>query len=248
MKIVGITTIRNEEGIIKDTLDHFTKFCNAGIYVYDDASEDRTVDICKKHFAIETLIKGKNWSKERMWAQAYNRQRVLKEAQKDNPDWLIYFDADERIDWDFKGFENYDAIKMKLFDFYITEEDKDKNYKERKWIGPEFRRIIMMFKNSPYLKYYKKGQREVSLSPNAKILEAGFVKHYGKAISVKEWDKTCDYYSRYFPEQYSEKWLERKGKSIHTKSDLGNRLITWDGKEKSHIFLTIRDRIILEKK
>lgn len=57
MKIVGITRIRNEAGIIKATLDHVSKLVDE-IYVYDDCSEDNTVEICKSH----EIIHGENRS------------------------------------------------------------------------------------------------------------------------------------------------------------------------------------------
>ncbi|MBK7632429.1 MAG: hypothetical protein IPJ23_17345 [Ignavibacteriales bacterium] len=119
---------------------------------------------------------------------------------------------------------------MKLFDFYITSEDIDKKYFERKWLGPEFREIIIAFKNSNELCYKHADQREVSLGKGT-IENLGYVRHYGKAISVEEWEKTCDYYGKHFP-QYSEKWEKRKGKAVHNGvSDFGNKLISW--KEKS---------------
>jgi glycosyltransferase involved in cell wall biosynthesis len=144
MKIVGITKIRNEQDIIKDTLNHFAQFCNAGIYIYDDVSTDNTVEICKTHPAVKDVILGKTWNPNRFEAEWQTKQAVLKRAQQDNPDWIIYFDADERIEFDFSThyLKDYDAVMMKLFDFYITKEDVDKSYKERKWLGCEYRRKI----------------------------------------------------------------------------------------------------------
>jgi len=235
MKIAGITKIRNEQEIIQDTLDHFS-FCDA-LYVYDDCStDDNTVNICKSHKKVESVIHGSYWDPDRYRAETKNRQRVFEEAQKDNPEWIIYFDADERIDWNFKGYENYDGIVMKLFDFYITEEDKGKPYHERQWLGPEYRNILMMFRNVPGILYWAPDQREITLRNNARILHAGYVKHYGKAISIEEWELTCDYYATYF-EKYRMKWLERKGKAIHNQSDFGRPLIKWDEKELKGVIL-----------
>jgi len=230
--IVGITRVRNEEEIISDTIEHFSQWCEK-IYVYDDCSTDRTVEILKG-FNNVVVIEGKEWDKDRFRAEYTTRQRVLEEAQKENPEWILYFDADERIDWDFKGLEEGDVVWMKLFDFYITEEDKNLTYKDRKWLGQEYRRIAMLFRNSPELKYWKNDQRICSYPDNYREINAGYVKHYGKAISIEEWEKTCDYYQN-FPEPYKTKWLERKGKAIHTKSDFGTELIKWEDKEKHQI-------------
>jgi hypothetical protein len=229
MKIVGITKVRNEQEIIQDTLDYYS-FCDA-LYVYDDCSTDHTVNICKSHKKVKAVVQGTHWDLDRYRAEYQTRQRIFEEALKDNPEWVIYFDADERIEWDFKGYENYDCIVMKLFDFYITEDDKNHPYYDRQWLGPEYRNILMMFRNMPGIGYFMPDQREALLRRDAKVLHTGYVKHYGKAISIDEWEKTCDYYSSYFDEPYRTKWLKRKGKAVHSQSDFGRPLIRWDEKE-----------------
>jgi len=228
MKIALITRIRNEEEIIKDFLDYYAPFVD-GIYIYDDVSTDSTVSICKQHHKVKGIIEAKEWDTDRIRAEYTTRQAVLELARKDNPDWFIYVDADERIDFGgiFDVLDWYDGVVMRLFDYYITEEDKDKNYKERKWLGQEYRSILMMFRNMPHLKYQHRDQREMILPDNARILYAGNVKHYGKAISIEEWEKTCEYYSKHFPEPYKSKWEARKGRAIHTISDFGGKLIQW---------------------
>ena len=229
MHLAGITRVRNEQEIIKDTLDHYS-FCDA-LYVYDDCSTDNTVNICNNHTKVKSVVMGASWDLNRPRAEAQTRQRILEEAQKDKPEWIICFDADERIDWDFKDYENYDGIIMKLFDFYITKEDKDCTYSDRQWLGPEYRNILMMYRNTPHVKFCMMDQREALLRRGAKLLQAGYVKHYGKAISIDEWERTCDYYSTYFGGRYKTKWLNRKGKAIHNQSDFGRPLIKWDEKE-----------------
>ena len=37
---------------------------------------------------------------------------------------------------------------MKLYDFHITAEDVDRRYDERRWMGPEYRTILMAFRNA----------------------------------------------------------------------------------------------------
>lgn len=250
-KIYGLLRVRNEEKIIEDTLQHLAEFCNA-VFVYDDCSTDNTYEICKNHPIVKSVVKGETWDVDRERAESENRQMLLEEAQKhaDKNDWFVYIDADERIDFDWSIIPNLSldiiAIRMKLFDFYITPEDVDKKYYDRKWIGPEYREIVIAFRNSPFLRYDHLDQREVSLG-NGKILSSGFVKHYGKAISVEEWENTCEYYSKYF-KKYSEKWEKRKGKAIHYGySDFNNPLITWDEKEEKGIDLKLLEQKIFMK-
>jgi len=242
MKIIGLTRVRNEAAIIKDTLDYYAPYCNLGILVFDDASEDETVKICSDHPAVNEVFENKEWKPNRTEEEYKNRQTLLEMAQKYNADWIIYFDADERIDfsfWDQMYWAPYDAIMMKLFDFYITESDVDKDYKHREFCGSEYREIVMMFKNNPALKYHIPDQRVVTLAPNAKILKAGYVKHYGKAISIAEWEETCKYYYDNFPEPYKTKWKNRMGKAVHKDvSDFGLPLIRWSEKETKGVLLT----------
>tara|TARA_R110001606_G_scaffold14319_2_gene60681 strand:+ start:21126 stop:21869 length:744 start_codon:yes stop_codon:yes gene_type:complete len=240
MKIIGLTRIRNESEIVVETLDHMATFCDR-VYVYDDASTDNTVELCQDHSIVAGIVEGKEWDNDRENAEYENRQAVLDLARKSKPDsedWFIYMDCDERIDFDWDMFNNnhmrIDAIMMRLFDFYITEEDKDLHYSKRTKLGPEYRDILFMFKNSHALGYFHRDQRECNMRPGTRIGVAGYVKHYGKSISVQQWEDTCEYYATAFP-KYAAKWNARRGKAIHTESDFGYPLITWDEKEAKGI-------------
>lgn len=233
MKIIGLTRIRNEDRIILDTLDHWAKICTGGIYVYDDASNDKTVEICKTHPAVKGIIEGKQWDYDRARAEFENRQAVLTLAQKyaTPDDWFVYFDADERLffeEWHLLFNPHVKAIACKLFDAYITPEDVQSPYFERDWFGPEFRTIVFFFRNSIHLSYDSPDQRIVNLEPGIRVPISGYVKHYGKGISIQHWEETCDYYMNCFP-KYSAKWEARKGKAVKVdyKSDFGNDLIRW---------------------
>ena len=244
MKVIGLTRIRNESEIIQDTLDHMATFCSE-VIVYDDCSTDKTVEICESHPIVSTIIKGTQWSLDRYKEEYANRHLLFLEAQKvlDADDWFVYMDADERIEFDFSllkslSMESIDAVYMRLFDFYITSQDINENYYNRTMIGPEFREIGMIFRMKNATGWHHSDQRICSTS-KANYIFKGFVKHYGKAISIKEWEKTCEYYSTYFPEPYKSKWNNRKGKAIHTKSDFGRELIKWEDKETSKLLYKI---------
>lgn len=233
--IIGITKVRNEAAIIKDTLDRWAAICTGGIYVYDDVSTDRTVDICKAHPAVKDVVAGTYWDPDREKAEWMNRQQILNRARMDaTPDtWFVYFDADEHL-YNFEEFGLFitpgiNAVACRLYDFYITPEDVNKSYLEREWIGPEFRTIVFFFRNMPGIQYHLPDQRIVTLPPDVGTIPIhGDIKHYGKGISVEHWEETCDYYIKFWP-KYSDKWRKRKGKAVHTEylSDFGNKLIKW---------------------
>jgi len=243
VRVIGLIRIRNEAAIIQDTLDHMSRFCSGGIYVYDDVSTDDTQAICAAHPMVRGVVRGEYWDSNRGRANYENRAAVLAAGQKEaNPqDWFVYLDADERVEFNWSDlFElppDVIAIRMKLFDFYITADDAQQDYRARRWMGPEYRSIVIAYRNLPTLRFRHLGQREVEVGTDGRIATSGFVKHYGKAVSIQQWEDTCNYYSTYFP-AYAAKWNARRGKAIHTRSDFGYELIRWEDKESKGIPLT----------
>ena len=232
MNIVGITRIRNEENVIGHTLKHLSNFCS-DILVYDDCSTDKTVEVCKHSPKVRTIIENKKWEsdpKKRLELEGTQRNEIYQACLRYKPDWVYYFDADEFIDFDkiwLYGI-NANAIRCRFFDFYITPNDINKHFLEREYCGIEYREIITLFRPEMGLNF---PHREPFI-PNKKEFTLGKVKHYGKAVSVEEWEKTCDYYANHLYEVnngqlISEKWKKRKGKAVHNKSDFNTDLITW---------------------
>lgn len=233
--------MRNESAILKDTLDSWARYCTGGIYIYDDASDDNTVEIARSHPAVKDVIVGSFWDPDREKAEWWNRQQVLVRAQQDaTPDtWFVYFDADEFLfnfdDYSLLHDPEVKAIACRLYDFYITPHDTELPYHKREWIGPEFRTIPFFFRNSPYLRYHLPDQRIVTMEPGIQIPIHGDIKHYGKGYSVEHWESTCDYYIKFWP-KYSDKWRKRKGKAVHKdmRSDFGNPLIEWKNRAQGY--------------
>lgn len=237
MYIIGICRFRNSKDTLKDVLDHLESIVTE-VILYDDASDDTSVLIANNHRLVSKVIRNDHWETDpamRAQAEGVHRQILFDAASKKKPDWIYVFDADEFIELDVDislGDRNIDTLSFRLFDFYITEEDKDLNYLNRKWIGPEYRDIPMFFRPSEGLKFYSRVPRGCL---NVKL--SGYVRHYGKAISVQAWEDKCFYYINHLNEDQpnsktiKDKWLERFGKAIHTKSDFNRELIYWDDKE-----------------
>jgi hypothetical protein len=106
-------------------------------------------------------------------------------------------------------------------------------------MGPEFRMINMIYRNGPQISFNFQGQREMQL-PGYRVMNGGYVKHYGKAISVEEWERTCDYYAAHWTGAMRIKWERRRGKAVHSDmlSDFGLPLITWGERDTKGQFLT----------
>jgi hypothetical protein len=240
MKIAGITRVRNESGIIQNTLDHVAKFVDV-IYVYDDASEDLTPNICEAHPAVDLVVQGDWWDptpKGRAEAEGLPRHKLYEYAVKQGADWVYCFDADEYlvpVDIDFKA----DTYYFRLFDYYITPEDIDATYLEREWMGPEYRDIPMLFNTKFNLRFTQRVPRGYG-----RYMEfGGWVKHYGKAYSVEQWEEDCRYYAevRWKDRRpvLRQRWLDRMGKAVHTKSDFDRPLITWEDRKNEDIIVAI---------
>jgi hypothetical protein len=238
--IVGIIRVRNEELIIKDTLDYMSTICD-GIVLYDDCSEDETYNITMEHDSVIAVVKNEIWEgapSERNIAETYQRQVILDLAQRYSPKWIYYADGDERCIGNIKQFlnskeaEKVDGIRVCLYDAYMTEDDckpivlGDKLLNFRDNFGPERRDIIMFWKNN---KNIKVNHRVPSLSDTKHNIITKFeCQHYGKSLSIDHWEATCDYYIHHRSiNNIRGKWTNRKGKAIHTESDFNRPLYKW---------------------
>ena len=229
--------VRNEEHIIEDTLNIWGGICDGGIHVYDDCSQDGTVEICKNHSAVAEVVTSDLFDPDRERAEWWNRKVVLHSARRfiTHTDWICYFDADEQIEeFDSTLLDNSECelISLMCFDPHITEEDKDlpqERYRERKYVGQEFYPLPFFFRNTLDLDYFYQDQRLPYVNfESTKQYMGGKLLHWGKGISEEIWERKCDYYADVFGPKYSEKWANRRGKAIHTESDFGNPLVLWD--------------------
>jgi len=239
--LVGMTRVRNESLLLPDTLDYLGRHVNA-ILAYDDASTDATVDILRAHPKVALIVANQSWEEDiaaRKLAEGRHRGLLLEMARAELPhDWMLCFDPDERVTGDLHGFvqglgpDGCDAIRVKLFDAYMTPEDhapytSDRELLDfRRFYGPEQRDILMLWRNRPEIVFAEgDGRTPRGMSQVRTDL---YCQHYGKSLSVEHWEETCDYYIRHFPfDTYGRKWTERKGKGIHTESDFKRPLYEW---------------------
>ena len=239
--LVGMTRVRNESLLLPDTLDYLGRHVNA-ILAYDDASTDATVEILRAHPKVALIVANQSWEEDiaaRKLAEGRHRGLLLEMARAELPhDWMLCFDPDERVTGHLRGFlqglggDGCDAIRVKLFDAYMTPEDhapytSDRELLDfRRFYGPEQRDILMLWRNRPEIVFAEgDGRTPRGMSQVRTDL---YCQHYGKSLSVEHWEETCDYYIRHFPfDTYGRKWTERKGQAIHTQSDFKRPLYEW---------------------
>jgi glycosyltransferase involved in cell wall biosynthesis len=239
--LVGITRLRNEALILPDTLDYLASHVDA-IVAYDDASTDETVDILRGHPKVALIVANGAWEEDvaaRRLAEGRHRGLLLELARAELPHhWAFCFDPDERVTGDLRGFVaglhagDCDAVRVRLFDAYMTPDDHEPYARGRelldfrRYYGPEQRDILMLWRNRPEV-FFSEGHGRTPGGVERVRTEL-YCQHYGKSLSVEHWEETCDYYIRHFPfDTYGRKWRARKGHAIHTQSDFKRPLYEW---------------------
>ena len=241
--LVAILRVRNEELILRDTLAHLSGFCD-GIVAYDDASTDATFSILRSHPKVWAVVRNFHWQpavQDRLESETSHRGALLRLAESYSPEWVMCADADERFVGDMRGFllssaaRTVDAIRIQLFDAYMTPQDRapfmpwNRLLGFRRFFGVERRDILMLWRPRQEVRYEGLDRREPVVHFDAKVETRFFCQHYGKSISEAQWEATCDYYVKHFPyESYGRKWEARRGKSVHEQSDFGTPLYPWD--------------------
>jgi len=101
----------------------------------------------------------------------------------------------------------------------------------------------MLFKADSRVRFTQR----IPWHPFSEPVFGGYVRHYGKAISIKEWEATCEYYvnHRWADRQpkLRDRWKARKGKAIHTLSDFGRPLINWKDRKDENLIVPLCDTL-----
>lgn len=230
-EIIGITRVRDESLILADTLEHFFRYCSH-IVLYDDCSTDHSAGIAQEVGGDRILvIRGDDWRTNRNAEETRHRALACRTAVTVyDADWILCFDADERLVGDLPDL-TADGYTFRLFDGYLTE-DLQADYDGGdladlpRLYGPEYRDILMLFRPE-FARWNIPGLREPQFSGRVELAPV-FVKHFGKCLSVEQWNANCRYYMTGFGRSFRDRWQARLGKAIHTRSDFDRSLLTWD--------------------
>jgi len=231
--ITILSRLRNEELILPDFLNHIDKFGDE-FWFFDDCSNDKSVEILRAHPKTKKVIRNYFHNTNQTYVQTAQRHILLEEAKAHSKnEWFMLIEPDERIEFDFSKIPNnkeIGGIYFQLFDAYITKDNQEPYMGQgllnfRKYFGPEYREICFLFrKNMAQFDIAIPACRQPNIS-GTKIV-SGLVQHFGKAISIEQFQETCKYYMKSVP-ILSEKWEKRLGQAIHSKSDFDRPLMTW---------------------
>jgi glycosyltransferase involved in cell wall biosynthesis len=111
--IAALVPARNAEHDIPGYLESVGRFADA-VVALDDGSTDRTAELLEASPLVERLLQNPRRHTYAGWDDSANRQRLLDAAAPLDPDWVVFLDADERIDREdavaLRGFLGADAL------------------------------------------------------------------------------------------------------------------------------------------
>jgi len=91
--VVAAIPTKNEEWIIKNTLDVLSKFCDK-IVILDDNSSDNTADICKSFEKVDFIVRDSDNLLETGMSGS-GKAELLHYALQHDPQYILMLDADE---------------------------------------------------------------------------------------------------------------------------------------------------------
>ncbi|TMM09528.1 MAG: glycosyltransferase [Actinobacteria bacterium] len=98
-RLVCLLPVRNEEDDLPGYLDSVARFADA-VVALDDGSTDRTASILRQSELVDEVLTNPPRPDYTTWDDGANRNRLLAAAGESGADWLMWLDADERIDVD----------------------------------------------------------------------------------------------------------------------------------------------------
>ena len=195
--LIGITRVRNEALILGDTLDFIGRHVDAII-----ASTDRTLELLHSHPKVAVILANGAWEADvraRRTAEHRHRQLLLQCAREQlRFEWMLCFDADERITGNLRGFvsgslaKGCDGVSVQLFDAYMTPDDcapyqpGQELLGFRRYYGPERRDILMLWRNRPEVFFAEGHEREPG--GISRLRTDLYCQHYGKSLSIEHWE------------------------------------------------------------
>jgi len=181
-------TVKNEEyRYLKAVLQSAKKYIHDAVII-DDGSTDNTIDLCRKslHDIPHAIIENRQSKFYNEWEL---RHQQWEESIKNNPDWIIFLDADEVFEDRFHLAANEltkdkdcDLYSFRLYDFWDPEHYRD----DHLWCAHmSYRPFLLRYRHDFSYEFYKASQHSGRMPCNVYCLPNKIskyrVKHYGWA-------------------------------------------------------------------
>jgi hypothetical protein len=230
--------VRDEWSLVRGLLESVRGICDEA-WVMDDASEVQPPASLRGVVERTTIVRSTHWSgRGGALGEGLQRDHLLQLIKRRSRcPWVLQLDADERLSdpaalVDLIRTPEVDAWALPLVDYYITPKDAERSDdvqpgRVREWFGIETRWTLALFRAIPTVFVSRGDVREPQGFHPSRVQEAPspLIEHYGKSVSVSEWERKVDFYVQHYP-QYREKWLARRGAAVHDGlSDFATQLV-----------------------
>lgn len=196
-KITLSMVVKNEEKrYLREVLKKAKEYIDNAVII-DDGSSDNTIDIIKEEFNNIPYVLIEN--KESRFSNEYDlRKQQWEETIKINPDWIIFLDADEILEDNFKNEvkdminnRDVDGYLFRLYDFWDNENYRD----DMLWCAHNTYRLFLIRYQENFIYKFKNTAQHCGRMPyNCINLPYAIsnirVKHYGWA---RESDRIAKY-------------------------------------------------------
>ncbi len=164
-KLVVASNLLNEIDQLPEWFKFVQEIADAGILIVDSGSDDGTIEFCQKQ--SNTVVVVDDIIRREGYGPARNHLRMLSRQHYPEAGWMIYLDADERIDEEefhklrhLKDYliEAYDVIALPRIDWW----DKEKTKAAKDWVAHPDWQARMSRLTSLNIKYLRKLHEQIS--------------------------------------------------------------------------------------
>jgi hypothetical protein len=188
MKIIGLVPVKNGEEYIRKWF-HQNQNLVDGFIVFNDNSTDNTKSILNTIPNVLSIVDSQK--NDGIFNDAYNRNILLNEARKFNPDYIFWIDIDEVwVDMkDIRTFLENDLptqLYIPLIHLYNSEQTYIQTYPKSHY-GIQWKCRIVKFSEYYNFKFSEKTPLHFKLSPSESpmMFYPMLAKHYGIIDDVK---------------------------------------------------------------